>query len=111
MEIFSVKETIEFHAVLARPNLTRSERKEAVTKVLADMGLVSCQDTRIGTWLLRGISSGQSKRLALALALISNSGIILMDEPTSKVDSSGALHVMKAVKEQAEEKGLSSTIL
>ena len=106
MEVFTVRETLDFQASLAQPSLDSSEKEQLVQKFLEDMGLVSCQDTLIGNVDLgiRGISSGQNKRLALAMALISNPNIILLDEPTSKVDSSGALHVMKTLKSQAEEK-------
>ena len=71
---------------------TLRKKKLLVEKFLQDMGLVSCQDTLIGhvELKIRGNSSGQNKRLALALALISNPSIIPLDEPTSKVDSSGA---------------------
>ena len=108
MEVFTVRETLDFHVSLARPLSDRPEKKKLVGKLLEDMGLVSCQDTLIGNAALaiRGISSGQSKRVALALALISNPGILLLDEPTSKLDSSGAFNVMKSLKTQAEEKGL-----
>ena len=108
MEVFTVQETLDFQASLARSDLDSSEKKLLVEKFLQDMGLVSCQDTLIGhvELKIRGNSSGQNKRLALALALISNPSIIPLDEPTSKVDSSGAWHIMKALKMQAEEKGL-----
>ena len=116
MEVFSVRETLDFHARLAQPNCDKSGRDKLLASILEEMGLVSCQDTLIGnaTLGIKGISSGQNKRLALAMALISNPAIILLDEPTSKVDSSGAFNVMKSLKAQAEEKGnqkLSSLIV
>ena len=104
MEVFTVRETLDFQASLAQPHLDSSEKEQLVQKRLEDMGLVSCKDALIGNIELgiRGISSGQNKRLALAMAFISNPSIILLDEPTSKVDSSAALHVMKTLKIQAE---------
>ena len=46
-----------------------------------------CRDLRIGTPLERGISGGQSKRVNIGIALVTNPRVLFLDEPTSGLDS------------------------
>ena len=60
------------------------------------------------------LSTGQKRRLHLALALISNPDIIFLDEPTAGLDALGRLemmHTIQALKEEGKTILLNSHIL
>ena len=64
-----------------------------------------------GHWdvLGKNLSGGYKRRLTLAMALLSNSDIILMDEPTTALDMEIRYNIMKGISKAREELG--TTIL
>jgi len=62
-----------------------------------------------GHWnvLAKNLSGGYKRRLTLALALLSNSDIILMDEPTTALDMEIRYNIMKGIAKAKEELGTS----
>jgi len=83
---------------------TAAERAAAVDELLEHMGLTSCQHTRAGNELVRGLSGGQKRRLSLAVALSKNPALIFLDEPTSGLDAAAAASIMTFLKESASVK-------
>ena len=69
-----------------------------VDELLADLGLVVCQDTRVGTIFFKGISGGQKRRLSIAVELVSNPQLLLLDEPTSGLDSASTFQVFQVLQ-------------
>ena len=51
--------------------------------------------------LANKLSGGEKQRLALALAIITNSKILLLDEPTANADPRTTLKIEKIIKEEA----------
>ena len=93
------RETIELAAEL---QLTTGEEKESlVNTLLKEMGLVSCQNTRVGNIFLQGLSGGQKRRLSLAVALVKKPSMIFLDEPTSGLDAAAAASIMTFFKQLA----------
>ncbi len=49
--------------------------------------------------MTRGISGGEKKRTNIGIELISNPNLLFLDEPTTGLDSTTALSVMKMVRD------------
>jgi len=99
MGTMTVHETLMFAAEMTLPaSKSREYKEEKVTTVLEELGLVSCQDTKIGTVFQKGISGGQKRRVSLAVEMISNPRILMLDEPTSGLDSLAAFQLVSNLK-------------
>ncbi|KAI9988658.1 hypothetical protein PInf_022108 [Phytophthora infestans] len=103
---FSVLETLQIAAGLGLPShvppLTRESR---VQDVIDAMGLRSCMYANVGDVFHKGISSGQRKRLGIAVELLSDPALLLLDEPTSGLDASSARSVMQHIERLCQESG------
>ena len=77
--------------------------KGTTERLLSDLGLVACADTRVGDAKTRGISGGEKKRLALGVQLVGAPSVIFADEPTSGLDSFLAERVMTTLSRLARE--------
>ena len=98
--LVTVGEHLAFHAVL-RLGTTHSiaERRDAVARVVGELGLASCVDTRLGSSAVRGVSGGERRRVAVAVELLNpHVSLLLCDEPTSGLDSSSSLAVVRALR-------------
>lgn len=76
LEEFTLTESIEFHASF-KPFYTGLTTQQ----VLALMQLEKAKDKQ-----LKFFSSGMKQRVRLALAILSNTSLLLLDEPTSNLD-------------------------
>ncbi|RLN50369.1 hypothetical protein BBP00_00010051 [Phytophthora kernoviae] len=83
-----------------------------VDTLLEEFGLAKSKDTLIGGWMLRGISGGERKRLALATELLTNPSVLFADESTSGLDSFMAKSVVQQLQRLAvhEERTVVATI-
>ncbi len=83
----NARQTLDFYARLF--NMNRAQRRRAVDYYLDFVGLEpAVRNRRIGTY-----SKGQTRRVALAQALLNNPDLIIMDEPTSGLDPVGMLEI------------------
>ncbi|XP_054160395.1 protein white-like [Oppia nitens] len=99
----TVKEHLWFQSKLRMdPSLNRRERKARVDKILLDLGLNKCANTKIGSpEREKGISGGERKRLSFASELLTDPSIMFCDEPTSGLDSYMALNVVEVLRDMA----------
>ena len=81
----SVRECLEFAAKLKLVG-TMEQKMARVDKVIADLKLTKCQNTKIGGPLVKGVSGGERKRTSIGVELITDPSLIFLDEPTTGLD-------------------------
>ena len=83
----------------AKPNATKEEMLEAINLAQLEPWFNELQKglkTRLGTGG-RSVSQGQSRRIAIAQALLQNPAILVLDEPTEGLDNQSKQTVMNAI--------------
>lgn len=101
-------ETIEENLRIAKPNVTQTEIENACKMASVHDFIMSLSDgykTCVGA-LGDNLSAGEKQRLGLARAFLRGSDLILLDEPTSNVDSINEGIILKALKEQKKNKSI-----
>jgi len=101
IEELTVYQNLYYNAKLCFSNFTNEEIKKAVDKVLKDLDLYEVKDLTVGSPTNKFISGGQRKRLNIALELIREPAILIVDEPTSGLSSMDSDMVMNLLKDQA----------
>ena len=99
-EDLTVYQNLYYNAKMCLDNLGETGIMEAVDKILVDFDLDVIRDLKVGNPLNKIISGGQRKRLNIALELIREPTILIVDEPTSGLSSVDAEAVMNMLKEQ-----------
>ncbi|KYQ91325.1 ABC transporter G family protein [Tieghemostelium lacteum] len=111
MATLTVRETFKFSADLQMPESTTEEQKnQRVDQILQFLDLEKQQDTVVGNEFLRGISGGQKKRVTIGVELVKDSKLFLLDEPTTGLDSSISLELMKKIKDKVEREKMACII-
>ena len=112
MESYVTQETHLFHDSIAnniavgRPGASREEIIEAAKKASIHdfiMKLPKGYDTEVGE-LGDTLSGGEKQRIGIARAFLHDSPLILMDEPTSNLDSLNERIILKSLREASEKK-------
>lgn len=101
MATFTPRQLFRFAARM-RTNLSHEEVEARVESVIERLGLEGCQNTIFGGPLMRGLSGGEKKRTSIGYELITNPKLIILDEPTSAVDSYTALTILELLQKEAE---------
>lgn len=136
-EALTVKEHLLFHATLRRHSLVRhryangsrnassmrlahrTDAEDAVRSVVAALDLGRCasrligqrpDDDDAGADGVRGISGGEARRVSVAAELLGEPSVVLLDEPTSRLDASAALALAVSLRRVARGGALSSTL-
>lgn len=107
MESYVTQETHLFHdsiannIVIAKPGATREEIMAAAKKASIHdfiMTLPQGYDTEVGE-LGDTLSGGEKQRIGIARAFLHDSPLLLLDEPTSNLDSLNEGIILKSLKE------------
>lgn len=101
-------ESIEDNLRIAKPEATQHEIEEACRMASIHdfiMSLPEGYKTRVGA-LGDNLSAGEKQRLGLARAFLRGSSLILLDEPTSNVDSINEGIILKALREQKRSRSI-----
>ena len=99
-------DTILNNLKIANQNATLDQIKLACKKASIDQFIESLKDgynTKVGQ-LGSNISAGEKQRLGLARAFICNANLILLDEPTSNVDSINEGIILNSIKNECKDK-------
>ncbi len=112
LESYVTQETQLFHdsiannIAIAKPGASREEIREAAKKASIHdfiMTLPKGYDTEVGE-LGDTLSGGEKQRIGIARAFLHDAPLILLDEPTSNLDSLNEGIILKSLKESAEKK-------
>ncbi len=101
-------ETIKENLLIAKPDATDEEIINACKAASIHTFISSLPqqyDTLINT-MSENISAGEKQRIGLARAFLSGSELILLDEPTSNVDSINEGIILKALKDIKGQKSI-----
>ena len=112
MESYVTQETHLFHdsiannIAIAKPGASREEIMEAAKKASIHdfiMTLPKGYDTEVGE-LGDTLSGGEKQRIGIARAFLHECPLILLDEPTSNLDSLNEGIILKSLKESVKKK-------
>lgn len=101
-------ETVEENLRIAKPNASNEEIEDACKLASVHDFILTLPDgyqTKVGA-LGDNLSAGEKQRIGLARAFLRGSELILLDEPTSNVDSINEGIILKALKEQKQKKSI-----
>ena len=79
-------------------SVSPGERKKRIKEVLDKFGLMSIRNSQVGK-----LSGGQRKRLSIALELISDPTLFILDEPDSGLDGVVARNLFETLRKIADE--------
>jgi ABC-type multidrug transport system ATPase subunit len=100
-ELLTVRETLELAAFFELPAVDAHQRSRRVQSLLESLGLAGVASNWIGNAYNphRGrLSGGERRRLSVALELVTPKALLVADEPTTGLDSTLSVQVMKLIR-------------
>jgi ATP-binding cassette subfamily C protein len=107
-ETYLFDETVEENLRIAKSDASAEEIEEACKMASVHEFILSLPDgykTNVGA-LGDNLSAGEKQRIGLARAFLRGSELILLDEPTSNVDSINEGIILKALREQKSKRSI-----
>ena len=100
MQTLSVRECLTFAARMKLPKGTDIDGK--VDELIDSLRLQKAANTKIGGPLVKGVSGGERKRTSIGVELITDPSLIVLDEPTTGLDSFTAEIVIQVLRDLAK---------
>ncbi len=91
-------ETLLNHFATLKGIESRSDRREVVDALLDRVNLAAARNQELG-----GYSGGMKRRFGIAVALIGNPGLIIVDEPTAGLDPAERVRFLNLLSEIGED--------
>ncbi|XP_024190720.1 putative white-brown complex homolog protein 30 [Rosa chinensis] len=100
----TVEENLRFSArCRLSANMPKPDKVLVVERVIEALGLGAVRDSVVGTVEKRGISGGQRKRVNVGLEMVMEPSLLILDEPTTGLDSASSQLLLKALRREARE--------
>lgn len=100
----TVRETLQYAAGLRLPKwMSKEQKRQRAEEILLKMGLKDCADNLIGNDLIKGISGGEKRRVTIAVQILTEPRILLLDEPLSGLDAFTALSIVDVLRGLSHE--------
>ncbi|KAI4892055.1 hypothetical protein NFI96_022361 [Prochilodus magdalenae] len=101
LSYLTVEESLTFTAQLALRHHSAIEIHKKVSAVMAELSLSHVAHSVIGGRVFPGISGGERRRVSIASQLLQDPKVILLDEPTTGLDSMTANQIVVLLAELA----------
>lgn len=99
-EDLTVYQNLYYNAKLCFDGYSEEEIEQTIRNILNELDLYSIRNSKPGRTLDKTISGGQRKRVNIALELMREPSILLIDEPTSGLSSSDSRKIINLLREQ-----------
>ncbi|MDR2343771.1 MAG: metal ABC transporter ATP-binding protein [Spirochaetaceae bacterium] len=76
-----------------------------------ERAMEACGISRLAGNLVHELSGGQAQRAAIARALVTDAEILLLDEPTSSLDTDGRMDLLRIIRERREYSHITALIV
>eukprot|EP00181_Compsopogon_caeruleus_P004159 CAMPEP_0184689500 /NCGR_PEP_ID=MMETSP0312-20130426/30690_1 /TAXON_ID=31354 /ORGANISM="Compsopogon coeruleus, Strain SAG 36.94" /LENGTH=646 /DNA_ID=CAMNT_0027146855 /DNA_START=32 /DNA_END=1969 /DNA_ORIENTATION=+ len=107
----TVRETLEYATEFySDTRATLDEKNARIEEVLAALALKDLENVKSGGLFFHGLSNGQRRRLSVGVELTANPRVLMLDEPTSGIDSASALNLVRHLRELAHKRGMTVII-
>lgn len=97
LDNMTVKQNVELPLELM--NISEEEKKNRIVDIMDKLRITEYMNKKAGK-----LSGGQKQRVAIARAVVTDSEIILADEPTGNLDRENSINVFRILKEIAKER-------
>ncbi|KAL2323214.1 hypothetical protein Fmac_027593 [Flemingia macrophylla] len=100
----TVEENLRFSArCRLSADMPKPDKVLIVERVIESLGLQAVRDSLVGTVEKRGISGGQRKRVNVGMEMVMEPSLLILDEPTTGLDSASSTLLLKALRREALE--------
>ncbi|RLN40820.1 ATPase, coupled to transmembrane movement of substances isoform X1 [Panicum miliaceum] len=95
--VYSARLRLRLRATGAGGGTAGAERAQ---ELMAELGL-----QRVAAFRVTDVSGGERRRVSIGVDLVHDLAVLLLDEPTSELDSGSALHIVKMLRDMATAHG------
>ncbi len=96
----TVYQNLYYNAKLCFDTHSEEEIEDTINSIMDELNLISIRNSKPGGKFDNTISGGQRKRVNIALELMREPSILLIDEPTSGLSSSDSMNIINLLREQ-----------